>query len=81
MLKLRVAKGQSAPSVAPQISINKNTPPASDWVHAPQHTTQQAFVSSSPVERSGADMVEEVSAIEDEGKASSVPVVFNYFHT
>ncbi|EOY06192.1 hypothetical protein QUC31_016403 [Theobroma cacao] len=71
---LRVAKGQSAPSVAPQISINKNTPPASDWVHAPQHTTQQAFVSSSPVERSGADMVEEVSAIEDEGEIKSVYV-------
>ncbi|XVF38540.1 hypothetical protein REPUB_Repub20aG0110600 [Reevesia pubescens] len=71
---LRVAKGQSAPSVAPQVSVQKNTPPASDWDHAPHHTTQQPFVSSNAVEMSGTDMVEEVSAIEDEGEIKSVYV-------
>ncbi|XWS39129.1 hypothetical protein CRYUN_Cryun18bG0023600 [Craigia yunnanensis] len=71
---LRVAKGQSAPSNASHISVNKNIPPASDWGHAPQHTTQQPFVSSNVVEMSGANMVEEVSAIEDEGEIKSVYV-------
>ncbi|XWS13926.1 hypothetical protein CRYUN_Cryun36dG0080700 [Craigia yunnanensis] len=74
VIYLQVAKGQPASSVAPQISVNKNTPPASDWDQAPQHTTQQPFVSSNAVERSGADMVEEVSAIEDEGEIKSVYV-------
>ncbi|XP_022760364.1 putative G3BP-like protein isoform X2 [Durio zibethinus] len=70
---LRVAKGQSAPSVAPQVSVNKNIPPVSDWDHAPQHSAQQSFVSNA-VEMSGADMVDEVSAIEDEGEIKSVYV-------
>ncbi|XWS08725.1 hypothetical protein CRYUN_Cryun40dG0025700 [Craigia yunnanensis] len=71
---LRIVKGQPASSVAPQIFVNKNTPPASAWDQAPQHTTQQPFVSSNAVERSGANMVEEVSAIEDEGEIKSVYV-------
>ncbi|XVF28520.1 hypothetical protein REPUB_Repub15cG0036700 [Reevesia pubescens] len=71
---LRVAKGQSTQSVAPQISANKNTPPASDWDHAHQHITQQPFVFSNAVERSEAGVIEEVSAIEDEGEIKSVYV-------
>nr|KJB72457.1 hypothetical protein B456_011G179700 [Gossypium raimondii] len=64
---LRVAKGQSAPSVAPQVSVSKNPLPASDWDHAPQHTAQQPVLSSNVVEMSGADMVDEISPIEYEG--------------
>ncbi|XVF66396.1 hypothetical protein PTKIN_Ptkin10aG0032500 [Pterospermum kingtungense] len=60
---LRVAKEQSAPSVAPQISVNRNAQPAS----------QQPVVSVN-VEISGADTVEEVSAVEDEGEIKSVYV-------
>ncbi|XP_022722290.1 putative G3BP-like protein isoform X2 [Durio zibethinus] len=71
---LRVAKGQPAPAVAPQISVNKNMPPSSDWDQAFQHSAQQPFVSSNAVERSGADMVEEVSAIGNEGEIKSVYV-------
>ncbi|OMO95346.1 hypothetical protein COLO4_15970 [Corchorus olitorius] len=71
---LRVSKGQSAPSAVPQISVSKNTPPASDWDHTPQPTAQQPFVSSNAVDRSGADMVEDVSAMEDEGEIKSVYV-------
>lgn len=61
---LRVAKEQSAPSVAPQISVNRNAQPA----------TQQPFVSSNAIEMSGADMAEEVPAVEDEGEIKSVYV-------
>ncbi|KAH1046543.1 hypothetical protein J1N35_037327 [Gossypium stocksii] len=71
---LRVAKGQPAPSVAPQVSVSKNSPPASDWDHAPQHTTQQPVLSSNVVEMSGADMVDETSPIEYEGEIKSVYV-------
>lgn len=69
-MKLRVAKGQPAPSVA-QVSVNKNSPPASDCDHAPQHTAQQPFLSSNVVvEMSGADMVDEISPREYEGNYS-----------
>ncbi|KDP33322.1 hypothetical protein JCGZ_12871 [Jatropha curcas] len=68
---LRVAKGQSAPSVAPQ-SLNKNAPPASDWNHAPQ--VQQATATSNSFEMSGADIMEEISAAEDADEIKSVYV-------
>ncbi|MFQ6668105.1 hypothetical protein Gotur_033887 [Gossypium turneri] len=71
---LRVAKGQSAPSVAPQVSVSKNPLPASDWDHAPQHTAQQPVLSSNVVEMSGADIVDEISPIEYEGEIKSVYV-------
>ncbi|MBA0696554.1 hypothetical protein Goari_003098, partial [Gossypium aridum] len=71
---LRVAKGQSAPSVAPQVSVSKNLLLASDWDHAPQHTAQQSVLSSNVVEMSGADMVDEISPIEYEGEIKSVYV-------
>ncbi|KAG4179468.1 hypothetical protein ERO13_A10G107400v2 [Gossypium hirsutum] len=71
---LRVAKGKSAPSVAPQVSVSKNLPPASDWDHAPQHTAQQPVLSSNVVEMSGVDMVDEISPIEYEGEIKSVYV-------
>ncbi|XVE65764.1 hypothetical protein DITRI_Ditri08aG0025700 [Diplodiscus trichospermus] len=71
---LRVAKGQTSPSVAPQTSVSNITLPASDWGHAPQQLTHQPFVSSNVVEMSGADTVEEISAVEDEGEIKSVYV-------
>ncbi|XVE81937.1 hypothetical protein DITRI_Ditri15bG0106500 [Diplodiscus trichospermus] len=71
---LRVAKGQTAPSVAPLISVNMNTPPASDWDQASQHTTPQPYVSPIAVERSGTEMIEEVLANEDEGEIKSIYV-------
>ncbi|KAK8661619.1 hypothetical protein V6N13_091217 [Hibiscus sabdariffa] len=67
LLKLRVAKGQAVPSVAPEVSLNKNSSPASDW----DHTTRLPFISSNVVEMYGADIVDEISRIECEGKASS----------
>ncbi|KAF2314061.1 hypothetical protein GH714_021818 [Hevea brasiliensis] len=52
---LRVAKGQSSPSVAPQPSFNKNAQPTSDWNHAPQPISQQATVTSNSFEKPGAE--------------------------
>ncbi|KAK8671007.1 hypothetical protein V6N13_037618 [Hibiscus sabdariffa] len=72
---LRVAKGQAVPSVAPEVSLNKNLSPASDG----DQTTQQPFISSNVVEMSGADIVDEISPIECEGKASSISVMLKYF--
>ncbi|KAI9195753.1 hypothetical protein LWI28_017747 [Acer negundo] len=71
---LRVSKGLSAPSVAPQTAVNKNVPPASDWNHALQPTTQQETVFPNAYERSGADIGEEISAVEDEEEIKSVYV-------
>ncbi|KAJ9154102.1 hypothetical protein P3X46_027475 [Hevea brasiliensis] len=71
---LRVAKGQSSPSVAPQPSFNKNAQPTSDWNHAPQPISQQATVTSNSFEKPGAETVEEISAVEDEDEIRSVYV-------
>ncbi|KAL4387649.1 hypothetical protein GQ457_09G022310 [Hibiscus cannabinus] len=53
LLKLRVTKGQAVPSVAPEVSLNKNSTPASDW----DHTTRFPFISSNVVEMYGADII------------------------
>ncbi|KAH9681687.1 hypothetical protein KPL71_027065 [Citrus sinensis] len=71
---LRVAKGQSTPSVTPQPSVSKNISPVSDWNHVPQPTTQQETVSSYAYEKSWADTGEEISAVEDEEEIKSVYV-------
>lgn len=63
--KLRVAKGQSTPSVASQPS-HKNVSP-SEWDHAPQGSNQQTTASANTFERSETDVVEELPAAEDEG--------------
>ncbi|XP_059652977.1 nuclear transport factor 2-like isoform X2 [Cornus florida] len=70
---LRVAKGQTPSSVPPQISVTKTTPPASEWHHVPEPTTQQSFASTA-FERSGAEAADEFSAVEDEGEIKSVYV-------
>ncbi|XP_031251310.1 nuclear transport factor 2-like isoform X1 [Pistacia vera] len=70
---LRIAKGQSAPSVASQPTVNKNVPPSSDWNHIPEPTVQQVTVLSNAYEKSGVDTVE-VSAVEDEEEIKSVYV-------
>ncbi|KAH9764057.1 hypothetical protein KPL70_001392 [Citrus sinensis] len=71
---LRVAKGQSTPSVTPQPSVSKNISPVSDWNHVSQPTTQQETVSSYAYEKSWADTGEEISAVEDEEEIKSVYV-------
>ncbi|KAL5542365.1 hypothetical protein UlMin_010075 [Ulmus minor] len=70
---LLVAKGQPAPSLAPH-SINKNSPPASDWNHTPQSTTQQPIASSETIEMSAAEAADDVNHLEDEGEIKSVYV-------
>lgn len=57
---LRVAKGQSATSVTPQPSVNKNVPPASEWNHASQAPVQQSTVMSDSFERPEAETAEEI---------------------
>ncbi|KAK8623829.1 hypothetical protein V6N13_065192 [Hibiscus sabdariffa] len=69
-----VVKRQPAPSVIPQVSVNMNTPPASDSNHDANHTTQQPVFSSNAVEVSGADVVDEISPGEYEGEIKSVYV-------
>ncbi|TYI92302.1 hypothetical protein E1A91_D02G059500v1 [Gossypium mustelinum] len=66
---LRVAKGQPAPLVVPQVPVNKNMPPVSDLEHDHHHNN-----SSNAVEVSGADMVNEISPVEYEGELKSVYV-------
>ncbi|XP_017415645.1 nuclear transport factor 2 isoform X1 [Vigna angularis] len=64
---LRVAKGQSTPSVASQ-SSHKNVSP-SEWDQAPQSSIQQlpTTASTNAFERSETDAVEELPVTEDEG--------------
>ncbi|XP_010262452.1 PREDICTED: putative G3BP-like protein isoform X2 [Nelumbo nucifera] len=72
---LRIARGQSASSVAPQPSLNKSTPTTSEWLQTPQPTFQQSNTASSIVpERSGAEAAEEVTTPEEEGELRSVYV-------
>ncbi|KAG8499663.1 hypothetical protein CXB51_006111 [Gossypium anomalum] len=65
---LRVAKGQPAPLVVPQVPVNKNTPPVSDLDHDHHHNNSNA------IEVSGVDMVDEISPVEYEGELKSVYV-------
>ncbi|XP_027364257.1 putative G3BP-like protein isoform X2 [Abrus precatorius] len=71
---LRVAKGQSMPSVASQPS-HKNVSP-SEWDHSPQSNSQQqqATALANAFERSETDAVEELPATEDEDEIKSVYV-------
>ncbi|CAK7327319.1 unnamed protein product [Dovyalis caffra] len=57
---LRVAKGQSATSVTPQPSVNKNVPTTSEWNHPPQPTVHQSTMMSNSFERSEAETVDEI---------------------
>lgn len=65
---LRAPKGQSAPSVAPQPSFTKSTPPASEW-HYPQPTTLPSNVPESRLE-----VPEENPSLAEEGELKSVYV-------
>ncbi|PQQ08970.1 putative G3BP-like protein [Prunus yedoensis var. nudiflora] len=71
---LRVAKGQPAPSVAPQHSANRNALPASEWNHHPQSSAQQPISSSNTYERPVAETADEAATLEDEGEIKSVYV-------
>lgn len=63
-LKLQVAKVQSIPPV-PQPSLNKSAPP--EQHRTPETLGQPSVVSSNPVDRSGNEILEETSAMEDDG--------------
>ncbi|TKY53657.1 putative G3BP protein [Spatholobus suberectus] len=71
---LRVAKGQSTPSVASQPSHKSMSP--SEWDHAPQSSSQQqqTTVLANAFERSETDAAEELPATEDEDEIKSVYV-------
>nr|CAN83110.1 hypothetical protein VITISV_026572 [Vitis vinifera] len=71
---LRVAKGQSVPSVSPQLYNNKSMPPASEWHHMPQPSNEQSVASSVMFEKPASEVAEEVSGVEDEGEIKSVYV-------
>nr|GMD81661.1 putative G3BP-like protein isoform X1 [Ipomoea batatas] len=65
LLKLQVAKAPSVQAVPLQAS-NKPAPPSSEWQDVPDPPSQPACVPSNSVERSGAEVVEEYPAVEDE---------------
>ncbi|KAJ4968516.1 hypothetical protein NE237_015217 [Protea cynaroides] len=72
---LRVAKGQSVLSVAPQPSLNKSTAPTSEWGSSGWPNPSQSYPSSTNVpEKSGAETTDEVTAIEEEDEVRSVYV-------
>lgn len=71
---LRVAKGQSVPSVSPPSYNNKSMPPASEWHHMPQLSNEQSVASSVMFEKPASEVAEEVSGVEDEGEIKSVYV-------
>lgn len=66
--KLRVAKGQPAPSVAPHHSANRSALPASEWNHYSQSSAQQPISSSNTYERPVAETADEAATLEDEGE-------------
>ncbi|XP_050372883.1 nuclear transport factor 2-like [Argentina anserina] len=65
---LRVVKGQPV-SVAPQHSVNKSAPLASEW-----NDFSQPIASSNAVERSVAETADEIPTMEDEDEIKSVYV-------
>ncbi|KAK6929706.1 RNA recognition motif domain [Dillenia turbinata] len=69
---LRVSKGQIAPPASSLPSLNKTTPLASEWNHAPQSVSQQS--SAIAVEKPGVEVTEETSAVEEEDEIKSVYV-------
>ncbi|XP_019180548.1 PREDICTED: uncharacterized protein LOC109175679 isoform X4 [Ipomoea nil] len=70
---LQVAKAPSVQAVPVQAS-NKPAPPSSEWQDVPDPPSQPACVPSNSVERSGAEVVEEYPAVEDEMEVKSVYV-------
>nr|GMD75441.1 putative G3BP-like protein isoform X1 [Ipomoea batatas] len=70
---LQVAKAPSVQAVPLQAS-NKPAPPSSEWQDVPDPPSQPACVPSNSVERSGAEVVEEYPAVEDEMEVKSVYV-------
>ncbi|KAF3436088.1 hypothetical protein FNV43_RR23180 [Rhamnella rubrinervis] len=70
---LRVAKGQSAPSVVTQpLFVGSQT--ASDWNHSSQPVEQQSNSATSFVPETGVEPAEESYVLEDEGEPKSVYV-------
>ncbi|KAK4776769.1 hypothetical protein SAY86_005457 [Trapa natans] len=73
---LRVAKGQSSPSMGHQTSAStKNIHSAAlEWDQIPEPINQQPLQSPNACERTAAEAAEEVSGMEDEGEIKSVYV-------
>lgn len=71
LYQLRVAKGQSVPSVT---CLSKNLPPASEWDQPPlpEPSNQQRLASPNTYERSGVEPAEEVSGVEYEGLLAAI---------
>lgn len=63
--KLQVTKGNSAQGLA-QSSLNKSTPPPSEWQHVPEPPALPSVHSTNTIERY-TEATEEASAVEDEG--------------
>ncbi|XP_031098792.1 nuclear transport factor 2-like isoform X1 [Ipomoea triloba] len=70
---LQVAKRQPVQAVAPQSSFNKAAD-HSEWQHTPEPTGQLPSAPSNNVEKPGAEVEEEFSALEDELEVKSVYV-------
>ncbi|WCJ24125.1 Nuclear transport factor 2 (NTF2) family protein with RNA binding (RRM-RBD-RNP motifs) domain [Euphorbia peplus] len=71
---LRVTKG-NAPSAVRKPSFDKTvSPPASDWNDTSQPLAQQSTAPSNSFDKFGADMADEISALEDEDEILSVYV-------
>ncbi|KAB2634476.1 G3BP-like protein [Pyrus ussuriensis x Pyrus communis] len=64
---LRVAKGPSAPAVAPQ-PYNRSAQTSSEWNYTPQPAVEQSNSAQSFVPESGAEATEEGYAVEEEGE-------------
>ncbi|KAK1266237.1 hypothetical protein QJS04_geneDACA000077 [Acorus gramineus] len=70
---LRAAKAQSGSLVAPQTSIYRSAPMASDWKQVQQPASQQSY-SAPIVAEKPSEGVEEAGAYEEEGECRSVYV-------
>lgn len=87
LLKLRAAKVQSAPSVAPPSLSNKTVAPASEWQHTPLQNNQQSAATPALEQSSStqaendltSDMGEDVSAADDRGQLCPLFVIVTTF--
>uniref|UniRef100_A0A5B7C236 Putative G3BP-like protein n=1 Tax=Davidia involucrata TaxID=16924 RepID=A0A5B7C236_DAVIN len=70
---LRAPKGQSVPLVATQPSFTRSTPPAPEWHHPPQPTSEQTNSALTFVPESGVEAAEE-GLSQEEGESKSVYV-------
>uniref|UniRef100_A0A0V0IID8 Putative ovule protein n=1 Tax=Solanum chacoense TaxID=4108 RepID=A0A0V0IID8_SOLCH len=70
---LQVTKGNSAQGLLAQSSLNKPTPPPSEWQHVPEPPALPSVHSTNTIERY-TEAIDEASAVEDEVEVKSVYV-------